>query len=389
MVDFKNQITAFKDKSNIDLTRAYFLFSTISNPTISKFLTKLLQLAIKLKLPINYLVKITIFKHFCGGETIKDSTKLVDKLWASKIGSILDYSAEGKEDENDFKNVYEQALKVLELSKENKKIPFIVFKLTGLIPFSLLEKLSQNENLNTEEELIYNSFLHRLKKICKKALEVKTPIFIDAEESWIQNAIDNIVFDLMKQYNKENVIVFNTLQMYRKDRINYLKSIINKARNNKFKIGLKIVRGAYHEKEIERAKSKKYEIPVHLKKIDTDNDFNLSLKICIENIDLLSLCSGTHNVQSTEYLLELMKSYNIKNNDNRIFSSQLLGMSDNISYNLALNNYNVAKYVPYGPIKDVIPYLIRRAEENRSISGQMNRELKNIIDEKRRRQSLS
>ena len=389
MVDFKNQITAFKDKSNIDLTRAYFLFSTISNPTISKVLTKLLQLAIKLKLPIKYLVKITIFKHFCGGETINDSTKIVNKLWASKIGSILDYSAEGKENENDFKNVYEQALKVLELSKENNKIPFIVFKLTGLIPFSLLEKLSQNENLNTEEELIYNSFSHRLKKICKKALEVKTPIFIDAEESWIQNAIDNIVFDLMKKYNKENVIVFNTLQMYRKDRINYLKSIISKAKNNKFKIGLKIVRGAYYEKEIERAKRKKYEIPVHLKKIDTDNDFNMSLKICIENIDLLSLCSGTHNVQSTEYLLELMKSYNIKNNDNRIFSSQLLGMSDNISYNLALNNYNVAKYVPYGPIKDVIPYLIRRAEENRSISGQMNRELKNIIDEKRRRQSLS
>ena len=389
MVDFKNQITAFKDKSNIDLTRAYFLFSTISNPTISKVLTKLLQLAIKLKLPIKYLVKITIFKHFCGGETIKDSTKIVDKLWASKIGSILDYSAEGKENENDFKNVYEQALKVLELSKKNKKIPFIVFKLTGLIPFSLLEKLSQNENLNTEEESVYKSFLHRLKKICKKASEVKTPIFIDAEESWIQNAIDNIVFDLMKEYNKENVIVFNTLQMYRKDRINYLKSIINKAKNNKFKIGLKIVRGAYHEKEIERAKRKKYEIPVHLKKIDTDNDFNMSLKICIENIDLLSLCSGTHNVQSTEYLLELMKSYNIKNNDNRIFSSQLLGMSDNISYNLASNNYNVAKYVPYGPIKDVIPYLIRRAEENRSISGQMNRELKNIIDEKRRRQSLS
>jgi len=389
MVDFKNQITAFKDKSNIDLTRAYFLFSTISNPTISKVLTKLLQLAIKLKLPINYLVKITIFKHFCGGETIKDSTKIVDKLWASKIGSILDYSAEGKENENDFKNVYEQALKVLELSKENNKIPFIVFKLTGLIPFSLLEKLSQNENLNTEEELVYKAFLHRLKKICKKASEVETPIFIDAEESWIQNAIDNIVFDLMKQYNKENVIVFNTLQMYRRDRINYLKSILDKARNNKFKIGLKIVRGAYHEKEIERAKRKKYEIPVHLEKIDTDNDFNMSLKICIENIDLLSLCSGTHNVQSTEYLLELMKSHNIKNNDNRIFSSQLLGMSDNISYNLALNNYNVAKYVPYGPIKDVIPYLIRRAEENRSISGQMNRELKNIIDEKRRRQSLS
>jgi len=389
MVDFKNQITAFKDKSNIDLTRAYFLFSTISNPTISKVLTKLLQLAIKLKLPIKYLVKITIFKHFCGGETIKDSTKIVDKLWASKIGSILDYSAEGKENENDFKNVYEQALKVLELSKENKKIPFIVFKLTGLIPFSLLEKLSQNKKLNTEEVLVYNSFSHRLKKICKKASEVKTPIFIDAEESWIQNAIDNIVFDLMKKYNKENVIVFNTLQMYRRDRINYLKSILDKARNNKFKIGLKIVRGAYHEKEIERAKRKKYEIPVHLEKIDTDNDFNMSLKICIENIDLLSLCSGTHNVQSTEYLLELMKSYNIKNNDNRIFSSQLLGMSDNISYNLALNNYNVAKYVPYGPIKDVIPYLIRRAEENRSISGQMNRELKNIIDEKRRRQSLS
>tara|TARA_B100000475_G_scaffold37439_1_gene24342 strand:+ start:166 stop:1332 length:1167 start_codon:yes stop_codon:yes gene_type:complete len=385
MVDFKNNIHAFEDKSNTDLFRAWILFKTISNPIISKILTKLLQIALLFRLPITFLIKISIFKHFCGGENIEECKKTIDKLWDSRIGSILDYSAEGKESENDFKQVYEQGMKILETSKNNEKIPFIVFKLTGLIQFKILHKINNNQTLNDEEQKIYNSFINRINLICEQAQIINTPVFIDAEESWIQGAIDKIVLGLMKKYNQKQVLVYNTLQMYRNDRLMYLDKIINTARRERFKLGFKLVRGAYHEKEIERAKEKGYKIPVHLKKEDTDKDFNKSLEICLNNIDLISICSGTHNIKSSEYLISLIKEKGLENNDKRIFSSQLLGMSDNISYNLAKEGYNVSKYVPYGPVREVIPYLIRRAEENRSIAGQMGRELQNIITEKNRR----
>ena len=385
MVDFKNNIHAFEDKSNTDLFRAWILFKTISNPIISKILTKLLQIALLFRLPITFLIKISIFKHFCGGENIEECKKTIDKLWDSRIGSILDYSAEGKESENDFKQVYEQGMKILETSKNNEKIPFIVFKLTGLIQFKILHKINNNQTLNDEEQKIYNSFINRINLICEQAQIINTPVFIDAEESWIQGAIDKIVLVLMKKYNQKQVLVYNTLQMYRNDRLMYLDKIIDAARRERFKLGFKLVRGAYHEKEIGRAKEKRYKIPVHLKKGDTDKDFNKSLEICLNNIDLISICSGTHNIKSSEYLISLMKEKGLENNDKRIFSSQLLGMSDNISYNLAKEGYNVSKYVPYGPVREVIPYLIRRAEENRSIAGQMGRELQNIITEKNRR----
>ena len=388
MVDLNNNINAFNDKSNTDLNRAWLLFLTISNPTISKLLTNLLQIAISLKLPINYLVKISIFKQFCGGETITESKKTIDKLWKSKIGSILDYSAEGKQNDSDFKSVYDQGIKILNESENKNYIPFVVFKLTGLINFEILEKKNKNILLDQSEKNTYNKFLKRLEQICDKAKEINTPVFIDAEESWIQNAVDEIVLNLMKKYNHEKVLIFNTIQMYRNDRIDYLNKIIDIGNKEKFKIGLKIVRGAYHEKEIDRAKKYNYNIPVHLKKEDTDKDFNKALEICVQNIDRISICSGTHNIKSSEYLIKLMKENGIKSNDKRIYSSQLLGMSDNISYNLAKANYNVCKYVPYGPIKEVIPYLIRRAEENRSISGQMSRELSNIIKEKKRRREI-
>ena len=388
MVNLNNNTNAFNDKSNTDLNRAWLLFLTISNPTISKILTNLLQIAISLKLPINYLVKISIFKQFCGGETITESKKTIDKLWKSKIGSILDYSAEGKQNDSDFKSVYDQGIKILNESENKNYIPFVVFKLTGLINFEILEKKNKNILLDQYEKSTYNLFLKRLEQICDKAKEINTPVFIDAEESWIQNAVDEIVLNLMKKYNHEKVLIFNTIQMYRNDRVDYLNKIIDIGNKEKFKIGLKIVRGAYHEKEIDRAKKYNYNIPVHLKKEDTDKDFNKALEICVQNIDRISICSGTHNIKSSEYLIKLMKENGIKSNDKRIYSSQLLGMSDNISYNLAKANYNVCKYVPYGPIKEVIPYLIRRAEENRSISGQMSRELSNIIKEKKRRREI-
>mgnify|MGYP001160913652 FL=1 len=385
MVDFKNNIHAFEDKSNTDLFRAWILFKTISNPIISKILTKLLQIALLFRLPITFLIKISIFKHFCGGENIEECKKTIDKLWDSRIGSILDYSAEGKESENDFKRVYDQGMKILDASKRNEKIPFIVFKLTGLIQFKILYKINKNQTLNNYEQKTYDSFINRINLICEQAEIINTPVFIDAEESWIQGAIDRIVLGLMKKYNQKKVLVYNTLQMYRNDRLMHLNNIIDTARREKFKLGLKLVRGAYHEKEIKRAKEKGYKIPVHLKKVETDKDFNKSLEICLNNIDIISICSGTHNIKSSENLISLMKKKGLENNDKRIFSSQLLGMSDNISYNLAKEGYNVSKYVPYGPVREVIPYLIRRAEENRSIAGQMGRELQNIITEKNRR----
>ena len=387
MIDFNDSKSAFKDKSDFDLNRAFFLFQTLNYPTISNFLTIILKVILSLRIPINFLIKLTIFKQFCGGETILESRKTIDKLWKSSIGTILDYSAEGQENEDDFKDVYEETLKVLDIAKNNPKIPFVVFKLTGLIQFNILKKLSKKEKLSKEENSSLIKLNKRLETICKKAKDISKPIFIDAEESWIQNGIDDLVFSLMKQFNKEKVLIFNTVQMYRHDRLAYLMNLSQIAQEEGFKIGLKIVRGAYHEKEIERALEKGYTIPVHEKKSDTDKDFNNALKFCIENINHISICSGTHNIESSTYLLKLMKEHSIKNNDDRIYSSQLLGMSDNISYNLSNANYNVSKYVPYGPVKKVIPYLIRRAEENRSISGQMGRELKNILEEKKRRKA--
>jgi len=385
MVDFNNTKKAFADKSNFDLNRAYFLFKTISNPLISSILTASVKFALFLRLPIGPIVKITIYKHFCGGETIIDSKETINKLWKSSIGTILDYSAEGKEKEQDFNNVRDETIKILKTAKDNEKIPFVVFKLTGLIKFNILEKLSKQEELNKVENLEFDLFKLRITEICKEAIKVNKPIFIDAEESWIQNAIDNIVLKLMKKYNSKDVLIYNTLQFYRNDRIDYLNKIIDKAKKENFKLGLKLVRGAYHQQELERAYRNNYKIPVHLKKKNTDNDFNLALKICIDNIAYISFCAGTHNEESSNILIQLMHDNDLQNNDKRIYSSQLLGMSDNISYNLSKEKFNVSKYVPYGPVKDVIPYLIRRAEENTSISGQMGRELINIITEKKRR----
>ena len=387
MVEFTNTEKAFADKSNTDLNRAYFLFKTISNPKVSSLLTHLVKFALLIRLPITKIIRKTIYKHFCGGETIIDSKKTIDRLWKSSIGTILDYSAEGKETEIDFNNVLNETIQVIRASKDNKKIPFVVFKLTGLIKFKILEKLNNNDILNSNEQNEYKLFKEKINIICNETILSKTPILIDAEESWIQDAIDNIVLDLMKRYNNDDILIYNTLQFYRTDRIEYLNKILKQSNKEGFKLGLKLVRGAYHQQEIDRAKQKNYSIPVYLNKEDTDKDFNQSLIKCLDNIDRVSICAGTHNEKSSKLLIKLMKDKGLKNNDKRIYSAQLLGMSDNISYNLSTENFNVSKYVPYGPVKEVIPYLIRRAEENTSISSQMGRELINIIEEKRRRKN--
>ena len=384
-MNFNNLKVAFSDKSNSDLNRAYLLFKSISNPTISRILTSMLKICLWLKIPISPIIKATVFKHFCGGTSIKDSQKTIEFLWKSNIGTILDYSAEGKKSEEDFNHVMEETIQTIYKAKSEKSIPFSVFKFTGLTHFSLLEKISLELTLSEKEQEEKKKFTNRVENICKTAAENNIPIFIDAEESWIQEAIDQLTLEMMRKFNKGGCWIYNTIQMYRKDRINYLNNIIEISIKEKFILGLKIVRGAYHQREIERSKEKGYPTPVHLNKVDTDKDYNDALKICIKNSNNISICAGTHNENSSLLLTKLMKENGFNKNDKRFYFSQLLGMSDHISYNLSKNGYNVAKYVPYGPVKEVMPYLIRRAEENTSISGQMGRELSNIIEEKKRR----
>jgi len=385
---FDNLKVAFEDKSDWDLSRAYILFKTISKPIISKSITTCIKIAFWLHLPIDSIIKATVYKHFCGGTNIEGSQETIDKLWQSSIGTILDFSAEGKESEEDFNRAMSETILSLQKGKETTSVPFAVFKPTGLIRFELLRKMGDNTKLSKEEEIEKIAFEHRIEKICKISSENKVPVFIDAEESWIQDPIDNISIKMMRKYNTNNTWVFNTIQLYRNDRIEHIKDLIQNAKKNNFFIGLKLVRGAYHEKEIDRSIEMKYPCPVHKLKANTDKDYNLALSICCENLDIISFCAGTHNEKSSTLLTQLLEKHKISKNDDRVYFSQLLGMSDHISYNAAKEGYNVAKYVPYGAVKDVIPYLIRRAEENTSISGQMGRELINIIEEKKRRKKI-
>ena len=384
MIDFNNLKIAFADKSNTDLNRAYFLFRGMSNRLFSKLLTGLTKFALKLHLPIKSIIKITVYKQFCGGETIEKSQVTIDKLWESKIGTILDFSAERKESIADFDRALKQTLASIEKAAISNSIPFSVFKTTGLCKFSLLQKINDGTSLSANDKKEKEEYESRVNTICKLAHDKNVAVFIDAEESWIQDAIDSIAEEMMVKYNTKKVLIYNTIQLYRNDRITYLNSLLERSQN-KFFVGVKLVRGAYHEQEISRAKSNNYACPVHLKKTETDRDYNQALNTCINNIDRIAICAGTHNEDSSELLVNLLDEKGIEKNDERIYFSQLLGMSDHISYNLSAANYNVSKYVPYGPVKDVMPYLIRRAEENSSISGQMGRELKNIIAEKLRR----
>ena len=387
MINFENIKVAFADKSDKDLSRAYLLFKTISNPFISNTLTAFIKVAMWLHLPISWAIKATVYKHFCGGTTIENSQATIDKLWESHIGTILDFSAEGKENEEDFNLAMNETIASIQKAKSESSIPFSVFKPTGLARFALLEKISSKLKLTKEEEIEKNTFEGRIENICRIASENKVPLFIDAEESWIQNEIDDIAIAMMQKFNKNEAWIFNTLQLYRNDRVDHLEMLLKLATEKKFFVGLKLVRGAYHEQEIERAKEKGYNCPVHTIKENTDIDYNKALTLCIENIDFVSVCAGTHNEESSALLVELLNKHNISKDDKRVYFSQLLGMSDHISYNAAKEGFNVVKYVPYGPIKDVLPYLIRRAEENTSIAGQMGRELTNIIEEKKRRRN--
>ena len=386
MISFDNTEVAFSSKSNRDLKRAYWLFRIIASPSIVKFGKKATNLALNLRLPISAPIKATIFRQFCGGETIAECDRTIADLGKFEIGTILDYSVEGKTSDEDFDQTVDIIIQTIHRAANDPHIPFAVFKVTGIGRHDLIEKASTAGYVPTSEEKAeIDVIVSRIDLICKAAYEAGTSVFIDAEESWIQDAIDQWTFDMMLKYNKEKCIVFNTLQMYRHDRLAFLTDCLALANEQHVKYGIKLVRGAYMEKERARAMEKGYPSPIQATKADTDKDYNAALKVIVEHRSVFSLCAGTHNEDSSELLMNFMQEAQIDPQSEQFYFAQLLGMSDHISYNVAHANYHVAKYVPFGPVKEVLPYLLRRADENTSVAGQTGRELSLIMKELDRR----
>ncbi|WP_405202385.1 proline dehydrogenase family protein [Dokdonia sp. LLG6352-1] len=382
---FDNTENAFKLKSDSELERAYFLFKMISKEPLVRIGTAATRFALNANLPVEGLIRSTVFDHFCGGVNEEDCMTSVDKLYSANVCSVLDYSVEGKEEEASFDECMNKVIGLVEFADEKDAMPIVVFKPTGVGRFAIWQKLTEGTALTSEEQVEWERIKERMHAICKIAKERDVEVLIDGEESWMQGAADDMVAELMATYNKEKPIVYNTLQCYRHDRLEYLKKLHLEARARGFKIGMKIVRGAYMEKENKRAKEKGYPTPICKDKRATDENFNATMRYIFENINDISLFLGTHNEDSSLLAVKLMGEMGIAKDDNRVWFGQLYGMSDHISFNLSLEGYNVAKYLPFGPVKDVMPYLIRRAEENTSVAGQTNRELELIKAERKRR----
>jgi len=386
MLSFDNTEIAFKSKTDKALKRAHFLFSVIGKPSMVKIGKSITEFALNIGLPIQGIIKKTIFEQFCGGETIEGCDAKIAELYKYGVGTILDYSVEGKKEEKNFDETTEEIIRTIEKAKGNPAIPFAVFKVTGISRFALLEKLNNEKaELTNDEKMEFQRILARVDKICQKGHELDVPVFIDAEHYWIQDAIDRMAVSMMAKYNQEKALIFNTIQMYRVDRLAYLKNSVEKARIGGYHYGIKLVRGAYMETERERAKQMNYADPIQPNKAATDKAYNEALDYILQHLDILALCAGTHNEHSAAYLASEIEKYGIDKTDKRVYFAQLLGMSDHISFNLSNAGYNVAKYVPYGPVKEVMPYLFRRAEENTSVAGQTSRELSLLNKEMKRR----
>lgn len=385
---FNNTADAFVLKSDTELDRAYFLFKLIASQPLVRIGTAVTNFALKAHLPVEGLIRATVFDHFCGGTTEEDCLPVVDKMFTKGVSSVLDYSVEAKEEESEFDKALEKTLKTIEFAKQRQAIPFAVFKPTGFGRFDLWVKLGENKSFTIEEADEWNRVVERFDLVCKTAHQNNVALLIDAEESWMQDAADDLVADMMRKYNKEKAIVYNTLQMYRWDRLDYLKKLHEQAKEEGFYIGMKIVRGAYMEKENKRAEEMGYASPICESKEATDINYDEAVNYMVEHLATMAIFAGTHNENSSYKLMQLMEQNGIAKYDERIFFGQLYGMSDNISFNLAASGYNDAKYLPFGPVRDVMPYLIRRAEENTSVSGQTSREL-NLISAERKRRKLN
>ncbi len=384
-LDLQNTATAFADKSDSELSEKYRIFKMLNSPFLNAIGTGFAKFALSLGLPVEGLIKATIFEQFCGGETIQECDKAVKRLGDSNVGTILDYSVEGKFTEDDFENTKNEIIRTIQRAKDDPNIPFAVFKVTGIAPLGTLERLSQKKKLDAKSQAKCERIHNRVAEICEFASSVGQPVFIDGEESWIQDAIDRLAMEMMERFNRERPIIFNTLQMYRKDRLQYLKDSRRQAASDGFIFAAKLVRGAYMEKERERANEEGYDSPIHDTKADTDSDYDAAVEYCVKHFKDLAFVAATHNETSTMRLAESMYEQGITSNHPNIYFSQLYGMGDNISYVLAKDGYNVSKYLPYGPVADAVPYLIRRAEENSSAAGQVSRELEMIERELKRR----
>jgi len=384
-LSFEDTSIAFSSQSDFKLRKTYWLFALMNKGWLVNLGTFFIKIALRLRLPIKFLIKNTIFEQFCGGESIQDSEKTIQTLHKVHVGTILDYSVEGEETEKSFDETTLEVLRTIERASESSDIPFSVFKVTGIAATNLLEAIQIGDSLKKEQKAEFDRVIKRVDTICQRAHERNVRVFIDAEESWIQDTIDTLAYEMMDRYNHERPIVYNTYQMYRWESMAHLRRDTAEAKAKGYYLGVKLVRGAYLEKERLRAHEEEYQDPIQATKEDTDNAFNEAIDFCLQNRETISICLGTHNEESCQYCVQHMTQMGIEPADMHIYFAQLLGMSDNISYNLANAGYNVAKYVPYGPVEAVMPYLFRRADENKSIAGQSSREFNLVSNELKRR----
>lgn len=385
ILDLNNTEIAYRYKTTRELKRARVLYRMMAYGWLILLAKSMLNFAIKIGMPVGWVVKPLVFRHFCGGTSLEESFTTIDKLWLYGVGSIPDYSVEGKSSEASFAKVKQEIIKAAARTKEHAAVPFVVFKPTGMGDIKLYEKVAAGVKLSAEEEEQYAALRQRYFEIAGYCHDNNISLFIDAEESWIQKAVDDLVQLLSERYNRKKAIVFNTLQMYRKDRLAFLSKAYERAKEQGYYIGFKLVRGAYFEKEHERAKTLQYPTPLFTKKSETDNAFNEAISCCFERLDTISVCVATHNEESTMLLANLLAGSEISNDDERCSFSQLYGMRDNITFNLAHSGFNVSKYLPYGPVKEVMPYLFRRAEENKAVTSQINNTVALINKEIQRR----
>ena len=384
-IDFSNTEVAFKSRSTATLLKARALFTSFNFPLLIKSGTHLIDWALARRLPVTSLVRLAVFDQFCGGVTIKDCAQTVSELGKSKVRSVLDYSVEGLGNEASYEAAVAETKRAIIQSKSTSLMPFNVFKMTGVARFDLLAKASTAEPLSESEQQEWARVEVRVRDLCATSAAAGRRLLIDAEETWLQVAIDRLVESMMLEFNRQKPVIYNTVQMYRADRLDYLQSLHERAQARGFRVGVKLVRGAYMEKERLRASKLGLPSPIHVNKAATDAAFDAAVELCIKHIDDFGLFVGTHNEDSLRRLTVLMKAAGLQANDDRIEMSQLLGMSDNLTYNLAFQGYHTSKYVPYGPVASVLPYLVRRAEENSAVAGQAGRELQLIDAELRRR----
>ncbi|HUR30566.1 MAG TPA: proline dehydrogenase family protein [Saprospiraceae bacterium] len=386
VVDFSDTKTAFAHKDNSELKRTAWLFQFMNKPWLVGIGSQVGLWLNKRKISVfDPIVKATIFRQFCGGTSLEESVEAIHHLNENKVLAILDYGAEGKTKEVEFDETMAENIKAIRFAKINKGVPVIATKLTALASFDLLEKYQTGVALSDSEKAAFEKVKQRVDVLCSEAQNAGIALFVDAEETWIQKPIDEITKIMMEKYNREKVIVYNTYQMYRKDKLQDLKNDHLEAVSKGYKLGAKVVRGAYIDKERKRAEEMGYPSPIQNTKADTDNDFNTAITYCVDHYQEIASCNATHNLRSNLLQAELIAKKGLPKNHAHLNFCQLYGMSDNITFNLANGGYNVAKIVPYGPVFEVVPYLIRRAKENTAVTGDMSRELKLIMDEMRRR----